>query len=37
MYEAPPGLLKEKSKDELEEKEEIKFEWQRKFNAPREE
>lgn len=37
MYEPPPGLVKEKGKDDDEEKEEIKFEWQRKFNAPREE
>ena len=37
MYEPPPGLVKEKTKDDLEEKEETKFEWQRKFNAPREE
>lgn len=38
MYEPPPGLVKEKNKDDLEEKEdETKFEWQRKFNAPREE
>lgn len=36
MYEPPPGLVKEKSKDDNEEKEETKFEWQRKFNAPRE-
>ncbi|XKL66523.1 hypothetical protein PGB90_009943 [Kerria lacca] len=35
MYEPPPGLVKEKSKDD-EEEEQIKFEWQRKFNAPRE-
>ncbi|XP_065221348.1 corepressor interacting with RBPJ 1-like [Planococcus citri] len=37
MYEAPPGLVKEETKDDLEEKEgTMKFEWQRKFNAPRE-
>lgn len=36
MYEPPPGLVKEKTKDDLEEKEDTKFEWQRKFNAPRE-
>lgn len=36
MYEPPPGLVKEK-KDGDEEIEENKFEWQRKFNAPREE
>lgn len=36
MYEPPPGLVKEKSKED-EEEDDIKFEWQRKFNAPREE
>lgn len=37
MYEPPPGLVKENQKSEIEEKVETKFEWQRKFNAPREE
>lgn len=34
MYEPPPGLKKEREKDEGEP--EYKFEWQRKYNAPRE-
>ncbi|KAH3714872.1 corepressor interacting with RBPJ 1-like isoform X2 [Dreissena polymorpha] len=34
MYDAPPGLKKEKEKEETEQ--EYKFEWQRKYNAPRE-
>lgn len=33
MYEAPPGL---KAADHIDEVREVKFEWQRKFNAPRE-
>ncbi|XP_011202926.2 corepressor interacting with RBPJ 1 [Bactrocera dorsalis] len=34
MYEPPPGVRKEREKDATEP--EYKFEWQRKFNAPRE-
>lgn len=34
MYEPPPGVRKERDKDENEP--EYKFEWQRKYNAPRE-
>ncbi|XP_054733165.1 corepressor interacting with RBPJ 1 [Anastrepha obliqua] len=34
MYEPPPGVRKEREKDTTEP--EYKFEWQRKFNAPRE-
>ncbi|XP_017477063.1 PREDICTED: corepressor interacting with RBPJ 1 [Rhagoletis zephyria] len=34
MYEPPPGVRKEREKDDTEP--EYKFEWQRKFNAPRE-
>jgi len=34
MYEPPPGVRKEREKDENET--EYKFEWQRKYNAPRE-
>ncbi|GAB0097034.1 Corepressor interacting with RBPJ 1 [Sergentomyia squamirostris] len=34
MYEPPPGVRKEREKEENEP--EYKFEWQRKFNAPRE-
>lgn len=34
MYEPPPGVRKEREKDENEP--EYKFEWQRKYNAPRE-
>lgn len=35
MYEPPPGLKKEREKED-EAEQECKFEWQRKFNAPRE-
>ncbi|XP_023160155.1 corepressor interacting with RBPJ 1 [Drosophila hydei] len=34
MYEPPPGVRKEREKDDNEP--EYKFEWQRKYNAPRE-
>ncbi len=34
MYEPPPGVRKERDKDDNEP--EYKFEWQRKYNAPRE-
>ncbi|XP_064545799.1 corepressor interacting with RBPJ 1 [Drosophila montana] len=34
MYEPPPGVRKEREKDDAEP--EYKFEWQRKYNAPRE-
>lgn len=34
MYEPPPGVRKEREKDDGEP--EFKFEWQRKYNAPRE-
>lgn len=34
MYEPPPGVRKEPDKDDTEA--EYKFEWQRKYNAPRE-
>lgn len=34
MYEPPPGVRKEREKDDTEP--EYKFEWQRKYNAPRE-
>lgn len=34
MYEPPPGVRKEREKDDHEP--EYKFEWQRKYNAPRE-
>lgn len=34
MYEPPPGVKKEREKDDNEP--EYKFEWQRKYNAPRE-
>jgi CBF1 interacting corepressor len=34
MYDAPPGAKAEKEKEDDEP--EYKFEWQRKFNAPRE-
>lgn len=35
MYEPPPGAKKEREREDNEP--EYKFEWQRKFNAPREE
>lgn len=35
MYEPPPGAKKEREREDDEP--EYKFEWQRKFNAPREE
>nr|CAD7416213.1 unnamed protein product [Timema cristinae] len=35
MYEPPPGTKKEREREDDEP--EYKFEWQRKFNAPREE
>lgn len=35
MYEPPPGVRKEREKDDNNESD-YKFEWQRKFNAPRE-
>jgi len=35
MYEPPPGAKKEREKEDDEP--EYKFEWQRKYNAPREE
>ena len=34
MYELPPGMKKEREKEDNEP--EYKFEWQRKYNAPRE-
>lgn len=34
MYEPPPGAKKEREKEDNEP--EYKFEWQRKYNAPRE-
>lgn len=37
MYDPPPGMSKEKNKEDIQEMEDTKFEWQRKFNAPREE
>ncbi|KAI5697297.1 hypothetical protein M8J75_008174 [Diaphorina citri] len=36
MYEPPPGLKKEREKEDETAEQECKFEWQRKFNAPRE-
>ncbi|KAL1451609.1 hypothetical protein WDU94_005969 [Cyamophila willieti] len=36
MYEPPPGLKKEREKEDETAEQEYKFEWQRKFNAPRE-
>jgi CBF1 interacting corepressor len=38
LYEPPPGMKREREKEIGEGGEpEFKFEWQRKFNAPREE
>ncbi len=34
LYEPPPGMKKEREKEDGEP--EFKFEWQRKYNAPRE-
>ena len=36
MYEPPPGLKKERDPDAADKPVEYKFEWQRKYNAPRE-
>ncbi|MEN2498224.1 MAG: putative electron transfer flavoprotein subunit [Marteilia pararefringens] len=36
MYDAPPGLHKDHNAGDQQEEKDVKFEWQRKFQAPRE-